>query len=340
MSHSLLSVLPQSSSGKSGWPWTEETYSSLCILPEGKNWPKISIVTPSYNQAQFIEETIRSVLLQGYPNLEYIIIDGGSTDGSVEIIQQYASWISYWISEPDGGQSFAINKGFARASGEIMAWLNSDDYYAPGALIKIALMFLELKTEWVAGKCYTITLDGILVRGWNQPRHDIERWFINSLYAQPGVFWRRSLWEKTTKIDESLNYSFDYDLWLQFVQYQPFPAWTEQYLAYFRHHGESKTVTNRPAFVEENQLIYARYQHYLSSRKSRFKLWLFRREEEALDILPSMGSINHKAITLLRAFCIAPWIILNKKFLYHLLMPFISRRRSTSKTENLEESSF
>ena len=108
-------------------------------MPDGKPWPRISVVTPSYNQGQFIEETIRSVLLQGYPNLEYIIVDGGSTDGSVEIVRRYGLWISSWSSERDNCQSEAINKGLRGATGEIVSWLNSDDLLTPGALHKVAL---------------------------------------------------------------------------------------------------------------------------------------------------------------------------------------------------------
>jgi cellulose synthase/poly-beta-1,6-N-acetylglucosamine synthase-like glycosyltransferase len=124
-----LNELTSPPADKTGWPWTEESP----LLPdkmEGDcDWPKISIVTPSYNQGRFIEETIRSVLLQGYPNLEYIIIDGGSTDNSVEIINKYEPWLTYWVSEPDRGQSHGINKGFEKATCEVFGWLNSDDYF-------------------------------------------------------------------------------------------------------------------------------------------------------------------------------------------------------------------
>ncbi len=107
-------------------------------MPEAKSWPRINIVTPSYNQGRFIEGTIRSVLLQGYPNLEYIVIDGGSADGTTDVLRKYEPWLTYWVSEPDRGQSHAVNKGFKLASGEIAAWLNSDDQYLPGTLRTIA----------------------------------------------------------------------------------------------------------------------------------------------------------------------------------------------------------
>ena len=130
-----LSELPKAPSGKTGWPWTEESRRLPVLRYEGDPWPRISVITPSFNQGEFIEETIRSVLLQDYPDLEYLILDGGSTDNSIEIIKRYSTWLTYWVSEPDSGQSDAINRGLKRASGDFCTWINSDDMLCKNALI-------------------------------------------------------------------------------------------------------------------------------------------------------------------------------------------------------------
>jgi glycosyltransferase involved in cell wall biosynthesis len=141
-----LSDLPTPASGRYGWPWTEESSPLPELQKNSQPWPRISIITPSFNQRPFIEETIRSVLLQGYPNLEYIIMDGGSTDGSVDIILKYQPWLTYWVSEKDNGQADAINKGLDHATGEIANWLNSDDLLYLGALKKVATGYAEDRT--------------------------------------------------------------------------------------------------------------------------------------------------------------------------------------------------
>jgi glycosyltransferase involved in cell wall biosynthesis len=176
-------------------------------------------VTPSFNQAAYLEATIRSVLLQGYPTLEYLVIDGGSTDGSREIIARYAPYLGYCVSEPDRGQAHAINKGFERATGEILAWLNSDDYYLPGAVARVVSEFeSDASLEWVYGDCLLLGEPG----GPLAPCLSLPFQFQTALrgaspICQPSAFFRRSLLDKTGPLDESFNLALDYDLWLRAI---------------------------------------------------------------------------------------------------------------------------
>lgn len=316
-----LSDLPPASHGKTDWPWTEESPRLQETMPDGSPWPRISIVTPSYNQGQFIEETIRSVLLQGYPNLEYIIIDGGSTDNSVEIIKKYERWLAYWVSEPDRGQSHAINKGFEQATGEIMAWINSDDYYASNAFVSIAQAFSENETRWVAADCETLTPDGSLMVGWGRPKEESWRWFLGCLYPQPGIFWRSSLW-KSNKIDENLQYSFDYDLWMQFSGNQTFPTWLNTTLAFFRWHERSKTATSKKMFMLEDEIVRKRYLFRIKSlwmkAKIRLELWFLHREKQANAHLSIRNKNGFFLFRILLGLLSAPWYLFQFKFYYRV----------------------
>lgn len=190
-------------------------------MPDGHPWPKISIVTPSYNQGRFIEETIRSVLLQGYPDLEYIIIDGGSTDNSVEIIKKYQEWVTYWVSEPDRGQSDAINKGFKKASGEIYSWLNSDDYLLTNALANIATSrnLSPSAGAWCGGYMRVNANGKLLGLGWPK-RLDLDglaQWSENH-FAQSACFFSEKAWQECGPLEEDLHYTMDFDLWLKIAQ--------------------------------------------------------------------------------------------------------------------------
>lgn len=212
-----LAELPPPPAGKTGWPWTEETPLAPPALPDGSPWPRVTIVTPSFNQGQFIEETIRSVLLQGYPNLEHIVIDGGSTDGSAEIIRKYEPWLAYWISEPDKGQADAINSGFARATGDVLGWLNSDDIYEPGALKVVAREFFDHpECDLVYGTGWQIDEHSHRTHpcGWIGPLNPKIQVNWNQI-LQPAAFWRRRLWERAGALDLSYYWGLDWEWFIR-----------------------------------------------------------------------------------------------------------------------------
>jgi glycosyltransferase involved in cell wall biosynthesis len=230
-------------------------------MPNGQPWPKISIVTPSYNQGQFIEETIRSVLLQGYPDLEYIIMDGGSTDGSVEIIRKYESWLTYWVSEPDRGQSDAINKGLDKSTGEIMAWLNSDDTYRPNALARAVSYFVENpECDILYGEAWHTNEDGYRLRPCRYVIDPIPRWYIMNIdpIVQPATFWRKGLWFTLGKLDSKLIWGFDWDFYIRAHLHTKL-HYIPEFLANFRLHNMMKTNTGGAKRHAEVAKITRRY---------------------------------------------------------------------------------
>jgi hypothetical protein len=214
--------------------------------------PKISIVTPSFNQGSFLEETIRSVLDQNYPNLEYVVIDGGSTDGSVEIIKKYERRLTWWISAPDGGQYEAINKGFARTTGEIMAWLNADDKYLPWTLSVVGdLMSTLPQVEWLTSLFHlfwdqqgrAVRCEAhpgfsreLILRGGTLLGCGLPAW---TFIQQESTFWRRSLWERVGgRLDCECSLAGDYDLWLRFAHHaEIYSVPVNQARASFRRQG-------------------------------------------------------------------------------------------------------
>jgi glycosyltransferase involved in cell wall biosynthesis len=236
-------------------------------MSSGFPWPRISIVTPSYNQGQFIEETIRSVLLQGYPNLEYIVIDGGSTDDSIEIIEKYAPWIAYWTSEPDRGQAHAINKGLARSTGDLLGWINSDDMLLPQAAQNIAAAFEQSPQAVLVGDIVDSYQDGghrLLLQQKNITFQTIvEPWRHRMRWHQPGVYFPRSLYQQIGLLDEALHYVFDRDwlcraLQVALVHYLGVPV------AQFRHHNQSKTMHDGAVnWLREESMVAKRYWHQL-----------------------------------------------------------------------------
>lgn len=254
-----LNDLPPPPSGKSGWPWVEETPQLTDRMAEGSPWPRVSVVTPSYNQGQFIEETIRSILLQGYPNLEYIIFDGGSTDDTVEIIKKYEPWLTYWASEPDRGQSHAINKGLRRVSGEVIAYLNSDDIYLSGT-VQRALRYMtnQKEVDLVYGDCCVINDESQTVSVWRSRPFDLFVELCQNFIWQPTVFMNHRVLEVVGFFDETLHYTFDFDYWVRAANYIKL-AYLPAELAAFRITEGSKTGKSPISFVVERQRVLDKF---------------------------------------------------------------------------------
>lgn len=208
--------------------------------------PLVSIVTPSYNQARYLEATIRSVLDQDYPRIEYIVVDGGSTDGSVEVLEKYAPRLAWWVSEKDGGQTDAVNKGFARARGEILAWINSDDTYEPGA-VAAAVSFLRDRSEvgLVYGDANYIDEAGRVIGRFPAAQTDYRRLRRGYVHVpQQAAFFRADLWRQVGPLDPSFYFAMDYDLWVRIAARAPLQYLPGQTWANFRLHGDSKTLAS------------------------------------------------------------------------------------------------
>ena len=246
-----LTELPAPPAGKTGWPWTEES-----LRPEAASstrlWPRITIVTPSFNQGRFFEETIRSILLQGYPDLEYFVLDGGSTDNSVDIIRKYSPWIRFWVSERDGGQSAAINRGLRMGSGTLATWINSDDILCKNALTNHVLQHSApaVPGEDVVyiGDCVNIdeASESIRIhRGWVRSLEDLLRvrsvWRCGGSIDQPAVLFPLQGALRVGGLNETNHFTMDYELWGKFFLAGARVRYTEIPFGCFRFHSEQKT---------------------------------------------------------------------------------------------------
>lgn len=252
----LLNKLPAPLTLKTGWPWTEEVHPA--IYDKNINWPRLSIVTPSFNQGAFIEETIRSVLLQNYPNLEFIIIDGGSTDGSKKIIEKYAPWISYWQSEKDRGQSHAINLGFSLATGDYRAWINSDDYYMKDVFHLVTGKFLSSRVDFIYGYGYNYQVKTSEFK--LSKVHPLLDYFIRiPALAQPSCFWSANVHQP---VNEELQCSLDYELWLRLVKGNTRKL-IKQPLSVANIHEDAKTSNSKmdAAWSNDHRLICSKDMH-------------------------------------------------------------------------------
>lgn len=232
--------------------------------------PKISIITVSYNYGEFIRQTIDSVKAQNYANLEHIVIDGGSTDNTVEILKEYPDLI--WVSEPDRGQTHALNKGLKMATGDIVTWLNADDWFQPGILHDVARA-ME-RTSLVFGMCQLTDRDGApkeLIHNLPRSWFDILKyWIYYSVPAQPSIFFTRELLNKVKLfngdyLDETLNYCMDYELWLRMMKFSNFDTYIPKVLSYYRDYDTNKTGANMPAVYQEMRRVYQRHSKQFES---------------------------------------------------------------------------
>lgn len=257
MTKGLLSQLPSPPTGKTGWPWTEET--APATYDNKTTWPTVSIVTPSYNQGQFIEETIRSILLQNYPNIEYLIIDGGSTDETISIIKKYESWITSWISEKDSGQSNAINKGIEKISGEIFNWINSDDILLKDALKNILPHFADPEIGCVAGRCSFIDQK----QKKTTPLHLLDGRDYRILCGtantyQPASFFRLNLLKKNLgKLSEDLHYGMDIELYT-IIGLVSTIYWIDEIVCAAKLHANAKTIASISKFSDDCASVFSK----------------------------------------------------------------------------------
>lgn len=228
--------------------------------------PLVTIVTPSFNQARFLEQTMRSVLDQDYPNIEYMVADGGSTDGSVDLIQKYSNRLKWWVSEKDSGQADAINKGFSRARGEIIAWINSDDYYMPGAIASaVKALSDHPEVGMVFGNVRVVDETEKVLNQLSYGDWGLADLMSFHIIGQPGVFIRRKVLEKTGHLDQSYHLLLDHQLWLRLAQ-EAGMQYIPELWASAHYHEDCKNLAMASSFGTEARRIV---QWMQSSEKYR-----------------------------------------------------------------------
>ena len=237
----LLPALPAPPAGRSGWPWTAETPASAYLPAPDGGWPRLTIVCPSFQQGRYLEETIRSVLLQNYPQLEFIIMDGGSRDETAGLLARYGPWLARWESQPDRGQAHALNKACDRATGELTGWINSDDYYLPGAFAAVARGFRRSGPALLYGHDQVRTDEDPVLRP--RPRHQVWRFQIavgGVTLPSHATFWPRAA---QLPFNEALRFTMDADFYKRLTAAGLKPRHVPEFIGVFREHGASKTAT-------------------------------------------------------------------------------------------------
>ncbi|MGG6239030.1 glycosyltransferase family 2 protein [Nodosilinea sp. AN01ver1] len=256
-----LNDLPSPPPGKTGWPWTEQSEPVGDQMPDGSEYPRISIVTPSYNQGQFIEDAIRSVLLQSYPNLEYIIIDGGSTDNTIEIIKKYEGFLAFWVSEKDEGQSHGINKGFHRATGDLVGWQNSDDFYYPNVFFKAAIkskLFSGYSVFYGTKTYLNLENQGAFTEDVNMSDFDLLKMIPHSNMSNQSMFFRRKIFQEGNFLDQSFNHCMDTEFFWRLIERGYKFKFVPELKGCYRLHENCKGQSDNNSYLSDILKIYER----------------------------------------------------------------------------------
>ncbi len=255
-------------------------------------WPRIALVTPVFNSGKYIEQTIRSVLAQGYPNLDYFIVDGGSTDSTLGIIRKYEKEISGWISEPDNGMYDAINKGFARTSGEIMGWISATDQLHTGALSVVGSVFRDMpsEVEWITGRATSFNDEGMTVGIHNVPHWSRYRFLAgaNQYIQQESTYWRRSLWDKAgSYADSSRRSASDFELWVRFFRHARLYS-VDALIGGFRVHADSDSVS---AIEKYRKICEEIVEREVAAMRGVKSIKLFRAISHAVKPIPKVRGL-------------------------------------------------
>jgi glycosyltransferase involved in cell wall biosynthesis len=266
-----INDLPKPPEGKTGWPWTERS-GILKKNADGKNLATISIITPSYNQGQYIEETIRSVLLQSYPSIELIVIDGGSSDETVTVIEKYSKWIKFWVSEKDEGQSSAINKGLQHVTGDIVNWVNSDDVVDKDAFWHLDESF-DKKFSFYTGS-FKKYCNGVVTETSRLPKYSsIEELLVSPSMAQPSLYYKTEVFKSLNGVNKNFHYCMDLELFKKAVLKEGLQSicYLNSNLSLFRIHGDSKTHKFQIQFAKERYTILYNLLAQIDSSPKRVK---------------------------------------------------------------------
>jgi len=313
---------PSPPPGKSGWPWDLPPEAQQPTAPV----PRISVIIPSFNLGRFIEETIRSIVLQRWPDLELIIVDGGSSDETVEIIRKYEPWIAWWVSETDRGQHEAINKGLKKVTGDVVAWFNADDFFADG-------IFAAVAETWRRNPrgIYAAPVANFYARGREtliRPRgmsieNVVQYWTKRSLWHDPGLFWSRAVVDAVGGPDPSLHYAHDFDYLVRALQHATV-EYVDHVAAGFRLHQQSKTVSRTEQMMAETAAVSRRYWHMVKDldregfERSEFEAGvrhaaskLLRGKREGLPLL-WRSLKEHPLVTPLRLATLFPSVFLER----------------------------